>query len=124
MALILVVDDEPTIRRLVAAVLIQSGCEPVTAPDAETAMRALDELSPDAIITDIRLPGMDGVEFAGKVRENADFAEIPLAFISAFEGRPMSISPPVTYFQKPFDVDTLVEWVIKVCRTCDDSSDA
>jgi len=117
MTVVLVVDDEPTIRRLVAAVLIQSGCEPVTAPDAETALRAISEQRPDAIITDIRLPGMDGVEFAEKVREDERMSEVPLAFISAFEDAPTSVGPPVTYFRKPFDVDALLEWVAAVSRT-------
>ncbi len=121
--MILVVDDEPSICRLVAAVLIQSGCEPVTAPDAETAMRTLNETNPDAIITDIRLPGMDGIEFAGKVRENENFLDTPVAFISAFHGRPTTISPPVTYFAKPFDVDALVEWAVSVRSIGDDCDD-
>jgi DNA-binding response OmpR family regulator len=117
MSVVLVVDDEPTIRRLVAAVLLESGCEPITAPDAETALRAISEHKLDAIITDIRLPGMDGVEFAEKVREDEALAEVPLAFISAFEEAPTTVLPPVTYFKKPFDVDALLEWVTAVCCT-------
>ena len=112
MSVVLVVDDEPTICRLVAALLLQSGCETITAPDAEAAWRAIGERQPDAIITDIRLPGMDGVEFAQKVRDDERFSQVPLAFISAWESAPeFTRPPPVAYFRKPFDVDALLEWV-------------
>jgi Response regulator containing CheY-like receiver, AAA-type ATPase, and DNA-binding domains len=115
-SVVLVVDDEPTIRRLVAAILTQSGRESMTAPDAETAMRAIIDRKPDAIITDIRLPGMDGVAFARWVRDDDRFADMPVAFISAWEDAPaFAQPPPVTYFRKPFDVDALLEWVSAVC---------
>jgi CheY-like chemotaxis protein len=117
MSVVMVVDDEPTIRRLVAAVLIGSGCEPITAPDAETAMRALRERKPDAIITDIRLPGMDGIEFAEKVREDKNLSDIPVAFISALESAPIDMAAPVKFFQKPFDVDELLDWLNDVCSS-------
>jgi two-component system nitrogen regulation response regulator GlnG len=122
MSVVLVVDDEPTIRRLVAAILIQSGCETITAPDAETALQAISEHRPDAIITDIRLPGMDGIQFAEKVREDALMCDVPLAFISAFDDAPTTMLPPVMYFRKPFDVDALAEWVAAVCCTKRDAA--
>ena len=66
-------------------------------------------------LNDIRLPGMDGVEFAEKVRTELRM-DVPLAFVSAFEGPPTTVSPPVAYFAKPFDVDALVDWVSSVCQ--------
>lgn len=92
----------------------------MTAPDAETAMRAIIDRKPDAIITDIRLPGMDGVEFAHWVRDDDRFADMPVAFISAWEDAPAFCRPPpVTYFRKPFDMDALLEWVSAVCPRSD-----
>jgi CheY-like chemotaxis protein len=115
MSIVLVVDDEPAVRRLISAALAGGECETVTAPDAETALGLLEDRTPDAIITDIRLPGIDGVEFARKVRANARFATVPLAFISAFEAPPrFRQPPPVQYFRKPFDVDALTDWVYDV----------
>ena len=120
MSVVLVVDDEPAIRRLVAALLVQSGCETITAADAETAWTAIDKRKPDAIITDIRLPGMDGVQFARKVRDDERFCNVPLAFISAWESAPrFSNPPPVAYFRKPFDLDALLEWTFAVCQHVD-----
>lgn len=122
MSVVLVVDDEPTIRRLVAAVLIEGGCETMTAPDAETAWTAIGERKPDAIITDIRLPGMDGVEFAHRVREDKRFSDMPLAFISAWESAPIFSKPPtVAYFRKPFDFDALMDWASAVCKPLNDA---
>lgn len=122
MSIVLVVDDEPTIRRLVATLLIQGGCQTMTAPDAETAWTATGERKPDAIIIDIRLPGMDGVQFARRVREDERFSDMPLAFISAWESAPIfNDPPPVTYFRKPFDVDALLEWISTVCKPIADA---
>ncbi len=118
MSIVLVVDDEPAICRLLAAILSQNGCEPITAPDAEAAWAAIVERQPDAIITDIRLPGMDGVQLARKVREDERFSKVPLALMSAWESAPsFSRPPPVAYFRKPFDADALLEWVSAVCAT-------
>ncbi len=112
MSVVLVVDDEPTIRRLIAAVLKGLGWETMSAPDAETAIEMLEEQTPDVIITDIRLPGADGIEFARMVKADERFADVPLAFISAWEVPPQFPEPPpVTFFRKPFDVDALANWV-------------
>jgi len=115
MSVALVVDDEPTICRLIATVLRSNGWETITAPDAETAIEMLESQAPDVIITDIRLPGADGVEFAERVKADERFSEVPLAFISAWEAPPrFDEPPPVTYFRKPFDVEALANWVNSV----------
>lgn len=115
MGFVLVIDDEPTIRRLVASALALGGKDAITAPDAETAIDMLEEKTPDVIITDIRLPGMSGIEFAEKIRDDARFCEVPVAFISAWEEPPkLAVGAPSTYFRKPFDVEALVDWVANV----------
>jgi CheY-like chemotaxis protein len=115
MSVVLVVDDEPTIRRLIAVVMKGQGWDTMSAPDAETAIEMLEERTPDVIITDIRLPGADGVEFARKVKEDERFSDLPLAFISAWEVPPQFPEPPpVTFFRKPFDVDAIANWVDSV----------
>lgn len=115
MSIALVVDDEPTICRLIAAVLRGNGWDTMIAPDAETAIDLLEARRPDVIITDIRLPGANGVEFAQRVKSDERFADLPVAFISAWEMPPrFRQPPPVTYFRKPFDVDALANWVNSV----------
>jgi DNA-binding NtrC family response regulator len=58
---ILVVDDEPAIRELVAEYLRGRGLEVAVAPDAERACAALEEDRPDIVLTDLKLPAMDGI---------------------------------------------------------------
>lgn len=118
MNVVLVVDDEPTIRRLIAAVLRGAGWETITAPDAETAIEMLETRRPDVIVTDIRLPGADGIEFAQRVKADERFSDLPVAFISAWEQPPrFPQPPPSTFFRKPFDVDALANWVNSVGPT-------
>jgi CheY-like chemotaxis protein len=116
MSVVLVIDDEPTIRRLLSAVLLDCGSEAVAVGDAETAMTVIEDTKPDAIITDIRLPGMDGVEFARRIRDDSRFADVPLAFISAWEEEPdlAHNGHRTSYFRKPFDVEALRDWVTSV----------
>jgi DNA-binding response OmpR family regulator len=59
---ILVVDDEPSIRELLAEYLRGRGLEVETVGDAETALERLADAPPDVVITDLKLPGLDGVE--------------------------------------------------------------
>jgi CheY-like chemotaxis protein len=118
MSVALVVDDEPTICRLIATVLRSNGWETMTAPDAETALDLLEERTPDVVITDIRLPGANGVELAERIKSDERFSDVPLAFISAWESPPkFREPPPVTYFRKPFDVDALATWANSVRRS-------
>jgi CheY-like chemotaxis protein len=116
MSVVLVIDDEPTIRRLLSAVLEGCGSETVAVGDAETAMTVIEHTTPDAIITDIRLPGMDGVEFAQRIKHDSRLAHIPLAFISAWEEEPALArnGDGCSYFRKPFDVEALRDWVTSV----------
>lgn len=124
MGVVLVVDDEPTIRRLVASALALEGVATVDAPDAETAMELLDERVPDAIITDIQLPGMNGVEFAERIRRDERLSRVPVAFISAHDGAPSLPGwPPSKYFHKPFDVEDLLDWLTGVTLIRRDGGD-
>ena len=59
---VLIVDDERTLARSVRAFLIQSGYDAEVAPDAEQALGMLETLRPDVVFSDMRLPGMNGVE--------------------------------------------------------------
>ncbi|MGH9481535.1 MAG: sigma-54-dependent transcriptional regulator [Terriglobales bacterium] len=63
MATILIVDDEPKMQRLLELQLSQSGYATLAAGDAEQAMKLLQEQPVDLVVTDLRLPGMNGLEF-------------------------------------------------------------
>ena len=59
---VLIVDDEGDIRDLVSRLLEQEGIIPLTAPDGKSALQQLRSAAPDALIVDIRLPDLDGME--------------------------------------------------------------
>jgi CheY-like chemotaxis protein len=102
----LVVDDEPAILRLVAVVLRDIGCETLTAANAESALEIAVKADPDLVISDVKLPGMDGVELARRIksRENT-----PVLLMSAF-GEPRK-HPGDGFLAKPFDIDGLIDFV-------------
>jgi CheY-like chemotaxis protein len=102
----LVVDDEPAILRLVAVVLRDMGCEILTAPSAESALEIAEKTDPDFVISDVKLPGMDGVELAKRIksRENT-----PVLLMSAF-GEPRKHEGD-GFLAKPFDIDGLIDFV-------------
>ena len=104
----LVVDDEPAILRLVAVVLRDLGCDTVTAPDAESALGLVKRVHPDVVISDVKLPGMDGLELARCIKANGE-AGTPVLLMSAF-GEPRSHAGDA-FLAKPFDIDGLIEFV-------------
>ena len=61
---VFVVDDEPTIRQTLAAILNSAGYEAIPFPDGAMAMSAAAVRSPDILITDVNMPDMSGVELA------------------------------------------------------------
>lgn len=111
--LCLVVDDEPAILRLVALVLRDIGCDTLTAPDAESALRVIEGEHPDVVISDIKLPGMDGIELARRIKSNAADGT-PVLLMSAF-GEPRN-HPADAFLAKPFDIDSLLEFVSPYVR--------
>jgi CheY-like chemotaxis protein len=81
---VLIVDDDPDFRNVIAAVLREEGCRVVQACDGEAALELLTTLVPDLIITDLMMPKMNGWELFDALQKNSKWAKIPVAVISAF----------------------------------------
>lgn len=81
--IILVVDDEPVSLRLTAAVLRRDGYRVQVASNGEQAVSMLRTLRPDLILSDVRLPGIDGLELARMVRGDPRTAAVPVVAITA-----------------------------------------
>lgn len=83
MAVVLVVDDNATDRRLLAAVLGPAGHRVIETADAHEGLRLAAEQTPDLIVSDILMPAMDGYEFARLLRAEPATADARLVFYSA-----------------------------------------
>jgi two-component system phosphate regulon response regulator PhoB len=80
---ILIVDDEPSIRDMVAFAVRRSGWEPIHAADAQAAELAIAEKIPDLILLDWMLPGLSGLEYARRLRRDQLTREIPIIMLTA-----------------------------------------
>lgn len=80
---VLVVEDEEAIRDMLSLVLEQSGFDVIPAPDAESAQKLLEDKLPDIIILDWMLPGINGVEWARRLKKDTIFREIPIILLTA-----------------------------------------
>lgn len=83
MATILIVDDRPITRQLLATVLGYSGHRLVEAGDGAEALRCVQDLAPDLVMTDVIMPNMTGVEFVEELRASPATAHTPIIFYSA-----------------------------------------
>jgi DNA-binding response OmpR family regulator len=119
-ARILVADDDPIIRRLIEVNLGLEGFEVETASGGEDALAKAKQVSPDLILLDVMMPGIDGWEVARLLKEDHATAGIPVVFLSARtqeedrqRGQELGVA---AYVSKPFDPQELVELVRRLAR--------
>jgi two-component system KDP operon response regulator KdpE len=106
---VLVVDDEPAIRRLLRNTLERTEHEVELAADAREAMRMLGMFKPDAVLLDLGLPDRDGLELVPLIKAQSDAA---LIIVSAREATAEKVAAldlgADDYVTKPFDTDELL----------------
>jgi DNA-binding NarL/FixJ family response regulator len=109
---LLVVDDEPNLLRAVAVCLRGEGYEVDTARSGEEALIHIAQRVPDLIVSDIRMPRMDGYALARQLRGNPRTDLIPIVFLTAKDEsseRIAGIRAGVdAYLTKPFEPDELI----------------
>lgn len=84
---ILVVDDDPSMRELLALHLTGAGYSVAAAEDAVDAGQCMRERLPDLIIADYKMPYMSGQDFISAVRADAAIPDLPVIFMTAVENR-------------------------------------
>jgi len=82
MATILFADDEESIRLLYREEFEEAGYTVVLAADGEEALQKFSETDPDLLVIDIKMPGMDGIELVGRIRETN--TEVPVILCTAY----------------------------------------
>ena len=103
MAKILVIDDEPSIVKLVAAYLKPEGYEVLTATDGPSGLKAARTFRPDLVLLDIMLPGMDGIELLTRLRRESDVYVILLTAKTEETDKIVGLSVGADdYVTKPF----------------------
>jgi two-component system phosphate regulon response regulator PhoB len=117
---ILIVEDEPSIRDMVAFALRKADMEAVQAADARAAQLAIAERIPDLILLDWMLPGMSGLELARRLRREESSREIPIIMLTA-RGEEMDrvngLEAGVDdYVVKPFSARELIARIKAVLR--------
>jgi two-component system phosphate regulon response regulator PhoB len=80
---ILIVEDESSILELISLNIHQAGFNPIRAINAEYANNIVKETIPDLIVLDWMLPGMDGIEFAKRLKANSETKSIPIILLTA-----------------------------------------
>ena len=102
---ILVVDDEENLCRILSKILREEGYEVSVASSAEEALRVLSDESVDAVLTDIRMPGMDGLELLRRIKkEEPSPAVIMMTAYPSIDGVVQAMKAGAyDYIQKPFE---------------------
>ena len=110
---VLVVDDEPAIRALVAASLESKDWEVTAVGDGSGAFAALRRRRPDLILLDVGLPGMSGCEVLRRLRADQATAKIPILLLTGLEP-PENVAPDGV-LRKPFTParlrDSVLSWL-------------
>lgn len=113
---VLAVDDSRTMRDMVRLALIGAGIDTEVAEDGVHGLEVLEDMTPpDAIITDINMPRMDGFQFIDAVRSRDDFRGIPILVLTTESATEMKLrareAGATGWIVKPFDPDKLVKAV-------------
>lgn len=110
--MILTVEDQPNIRRLITYVLTKSGYKVMQAEDGEAAVHVLQHTIPDLILLDVRMPKMDGFELLTLLRKYEAAAAIPVVMLTSLNtprdlDRALELGV-IDFLTKPIEPRTLV----------------
>ncbi|MBA3459204.1 MAG: response regulator [Deltaproteobacteria bacterium] len=109
--LVLVIDDSPTITKVVQLVLTKAGYQVATAPDGEAGLASVREKRPDLILLDFVMPRMNGYQFCRELVADPKLRDIPVVLMSAkgdqVGERFVKVMGIVDYITKPFSPEAI-----------------
>ena len=108
-----VIDDDRAMRWVLEKTFKEEGFDVTSFEEAQSALDELSLDAPDVILTDIRMPGIDGLTFLAKVKAN--YPDLPVIIMTAHSDLESAVSSYQTgafeYLPKPFDIDEAVALV-------------
>src|SRR5512145_425247 len=109
---ILVVDDSPTIRKVVTAILDRGGFSHLTAADGLEALEVLSRETVDLVLLDFVMPRMNGFQFCREMRQKKHLGDLPIVLMSAkgdkIRGQFLQQTGAIDAITKPFDARGLI----------------
>jgi chemosensory pili system protein ChpA (sensor histidine kinase/response regulator) len=115
---IMIVDDSPSVRHITSKLIKNAGWECIVAKDGLEALEALQEAAilPDAVLTDVEMPRMDGYELLSSIREHETLRALPVVMITSrasekHQQRAVELGVS-EYLTKPFDDAVLLEKIV------------
>lgn len=113
---VLIIDDEPDGSDALAACLGRAGYSARCARSGREALSALIDRLPDAILLDVRMPDMDGVEVLEVIRSYVRWAGVPIAMLTAYAEDPRlrhlaQLGVTRVFLKSKASLDELLEWV-------------
>jgi two-component system, chemotaxis family, chemotaxis protein CheY len=117
-ARILVVDDSTTMRQMVSFTLQDAGHDVVEAADGAQALEAVKGQKFDLIITDVNMPGMNGIDLVKSLRDIAEFKFTPIHVLTTESGQDLKTRGrevgATGWIVKPFSPEVLIQTLRKV----------
>lgn len=109
MARILVIDDEENMRWALQKALTKDGYEVVSAADAQEGIKFIHQKQPDLVLSDVKMPGMDGMELLNVIRDESP--ELPVIMITGFGSVELAVAAmkagAADFILKPFDIEAV-----------------
>jgi len=113
-----IIDDDDSIRWVLQKALEGAGFLVTSFDNANNIIETLRQQEPDAIITDVRMPGMDGLELLSAL--SSDYPDLPVIIMTAHTDLDSAVSAyqggAFEYLPKPFDIDDAVEVTQRACN--------
>jgi len=120
MAQVLVIDDDPVIRKIIATILVRQGHQVVAASDGKEGLAAVEAQKPDVAIIDVMMPGIDGYEVTRRLRQDPDLIHLPILILTGRSELQEKLNAfeagADDYMSKPFEPAELIARLSKLLR--------